>query len=493
MVTDQQVVLLRQRRMEGKTQQTSAAMAGMSVRSTHKWQRGPLPSETGQERWWRTRTDPFDGVWEEEIEPLLQGEAAGRLRATTIIEWLEERYPGRFSASQLRTMQRRLQDWRALNGPDQEVYFPQEHPPGREAQTDFTHCNSLGVTIGGRPYRHLLFQLVLSHSGWRYAEVVAGETFLALKQGLQNALWELGGVPQVIRSDNTSALTHEMRRSRGRALNDAYGELLDHYGLRSTLINSGESHENGVAEQAHYRLKDALDQALMLRGSRDFDTAGEYAGFVRKVVDRRNRLVWGKLEQELPHLQPLPPAPVPEYVNYRARVRKWSTIQAAGRTYTVPSRLIGKEVQIRLYAEHLEVYYKDHLVERMERVRGEREARVDYRHIIGSLVRKPGAFARYRFREQMFPTMTFRLSYDALKRWRGEWADVEYVRILHLSATTMESTVDSALALLLEAGEPFDYASVRELANPAPPRAPVLSLPGMPDLRVYDSLLAGVT
>ena len=399
MVTDQQVVLLRQRRMEGKTQQTSAAMAGMSVRSAHKWQRGPLPSETGQERWWRTRTDPFDGVWEEENEPLLQGEAAGRLRATTIIEWLEERYPGRFSASQLRTMQRRLQDWRALNGPDQEVHFPQEHPPGREAQIDFTHCNSLGVTIGGRPYRHLLFQLVLSHSGWRYAEVVAGETFLALKQGLQNALWELAGVPQVIRSDNTSALTHEMKHSRGRALNDAYGELLDHYGLRSTLINSGESHESGVAEQAHYRL----------------------------------------------------------------------------------------------YAEHLEVYYKDHLVERMERVRCEREARVDYRHIIGSLVRKPGAFARYRFREQMFPTMTFRLSYDALKRWRGERADVEYVRILHLSATTMESTVDSALALLLEAGEPFDYGTVKELANPAPPRAPVLSLPGMPDLRVYDSLLAGVT
>ena len=175
-----------------------------------------------------------------------------------------------------------------------------------------------------------------------------------------------------------------------------------------------------------------------------------------------------------------------------SRKSKWSTIQAAGRTYTVPSRLIGKEVQIRLYAEHLEVYYKDHLVERMERVRGGREARVDYRHIIGSLVRKPGAFARYRFREQMFPTMTFRLSYDALKRWRGERADVEYVRILHLSATTMESTVDSALALLLEAGEPFDYASVRELANPAPPRAPVLSLSGMPDLRVYDSLLVGV-
>ena len=492
LVTDQQVALLRQRQMEGKKQQTAAAMAGMSERSARKWQCGPLPSETKQERRWRTRPDPFDGVWDEEILPLLQGEAAGRLRATTIIEWLEEKSPGRFSASQLRTLQRRLQDWRALNGPDQEVYFPQEHPPGREAQLDFTHCNSLGVTLGGRRYRHLLFQLVLSHSGWRYAEVVAGETFVSLKQGLQNALWELGGAPQVIRSDNSSALTHEIKRSRGRALNDNYAELLEHYGLEATLINSGESHENGVAEQAHYRLKDALDQALMLRGSRDFDSAESYTGFVRKVVERRNRLVQGKLEQERPRLQCLPPAPVPEYVNYQARVRKWSTIQAAGRTYTVPSRLIGKEVQLRLYAERLEVYYKGHLVERMERVRGEREANVNYRHVIGSLVRKPGAFARYRFREQMFPTMTFRLAYDALKRWRGERTDVEYVRILHLAATTMESTVDSALALLLEAGEPFDYATVKELANPASPRAPVLSLPGMPDLRVYDSLLAGV-
>ena len=200
--------------------------------------------------------------------------------------------------------------------------------------------------------------------------MVAGETFLALKQGLQKALWALGGAPLAIRSDNISALTHEMKRSRGRTFNDSYAELLDHYGLCSTLINAGESHENGVAEQAHYRLKDALDQALMLRGSRDFDTAESYTGFVRKVVDRRNRLLWGKLAQERPHLQLLPPAPVPEHVNYRARVRKWSTIQSAGRTYTVPSRLIGKEMQIRLYAEHLEVYYKDHLVERMERIRG---------------------------------------------------------------------------------------------------------------------------
>ncbi len=479
--------------MESKTQETAAAQAGMSVRSARKWQSGLLPSATKPEHRWRTRPDPFDGVWEDEIEPLLRGDPAGKLKATTIIDWLEEQHPGRFSAAQLRTLQRRLQDWRALHGPEREVYFPQEHPPGREAQIDFTHCGELKVTIAGQPpYRHLLFQLILSHSGWRYAEVAAGETFLALQQGLQNALWTLGGVPQILRSDNTSAATHEVKRSRGRALNDNYAALLDHYGLHSTRINRGQSHENGVAEQGHYRLKDALDQALILRGSRDFNTAGDYAGFVRQMVARRNRLVEGKLEQEMACLRPLPPAPVPEYVNYQARVRKWSTIQVAKRTYTVPSRLIGKEVQIWLYADWVEVYYNGHLVERMERVRGEGEAHVNYRHVIGYLVRKPGAFARYRFREQLFPTMHFRLAYDALREWRGERADVEYVRILHLSATTMESTVDSALALLLEAGDPFDYSAVKELASPAPPRAPVLSLPSMPDLRVYDSLLAGV-
>ncbi len=265
--------------------------------------------------------------------------------------------------------------------------------------------------------------------------------------------------------------------------------LLDHYGLRSTRINPGQSHENGVAEQRHYCFKDAIDQALILRGSRDFDTADDYTLFVGRMVHRRNRFAQGKLEQEMASLRPLPPAPMPEYVNYRAQVRKWSTIQEAGRTYTVPSRLIVKELQIALYADWVEVYYKDHLVERMERVRGEREANVNYRHVIGSLVRKPGAFPRYRFREQLLPTRQFRLSYDALREWRGERADVEYVRILHLAATTMEATVDSALALLLETGRPFDYSEVRDLAEPKPPEAPVLILAGQPDLKIYDGLL----
>ena len=389
--------------MEGKTQQASAAAAGMGVRSARRWKRDPLPSEKKEERSWRTHPDAFSGVWDEEIVPLLRGNPRGKLQATVIFEWLQERHPGRFNASHLRTLQRRMRDWRALHGPDREVYFEQKHPPGREAQMDFTHCGELGVTIGGEPFDHLLFQFILSHSGWRYARVCFSETFSALVSGLQGALWELGAVPEVVRSDNLSAATHDLRESKGRAFNESYQAILEHYGLKATRTNPRSAHENGVAEQGHRRLKGAIAQALILRGSADFESVDEYTAFVRRIVDRRNRLIREKLAREYPHLRELPSAPVPEYVSYRTRVRKWSTIRIASRTYSVPSRLIGVEVDVRLHTDQIEMYYKGHLVESMERIRGGGEALIDYHHIIGSLVRKPGAFARYRFREQMFP------------------------------------------------------------------------------------------
>ena len=360
--------------MEGKSQQGAAAASGMSVRTARTWQRGRLPSEKKGKRRWRTRPNPFAGVWIEEVERLLRSDVEGALQATTILEWLDERHPGRFSVSQLRTLQRRVRDWRALSGPDREVFFEQEHPPGREAQVDFTHCGELGVTICGEPFGHLLFHFVLSHSGWRYVDVAYGETFAALVKGMQGALWELGGVPEVLRTDNLSAATHELKGNGGRALNERYAAVLAHYGLRSTRTNPRSSHENGVAEQGHHRLKGALGQALILRGSRDFRSVEAYISFVRQVADKRNRLVGAKLEHERRCLRPLPPAPVPEYVTYRTKVRKWSTIRVANRTYTVPSRLIGMEVEVRQYADHLEVYYKGSPVERMDRVHGAGEA-----------------------------------------------------------------------------------------------------------------------
>ncbi|MCY4653543.1 MAG: IS21 family transposase [Dehalococcoidia bacterium] len=492
MITDQQVVLLRQKIMEGKTQKAAAASAAMSERSARDWQLGELPSDRKKaRRRWRSRPDPFADVWESDVVPLLRTDPDGDLSATIILEWLDERHPDRFGGSQLRTLQRRMRDYRALHGPDKEVYFEQDHPPGREAQLDFTHCSELGVTIGGQPFRHMLFHLVLSHSGWSYAEVCFGETFAALVKGLQGALWELGGAPRVVRTDNLSAATHDLKNSRGRAINARYEAVLAHYGVEHTRTNPRSSHENGVVEQGHRRLKNRVLQALILRGSRDFESEREYVEFIRRIVDRRNRLAHSKLKRERRHLLPLPPAPVPEYVNYSCRVRRWSTIRVANRTYSVPSRLIGMEVNVRLYADRIEVYYKDHLVESMERIHGGGEAQIDYRHIIASLVRKPGAFARYRFREQMFPTHTFRRTYDALCEWKGERADVEYVRILHLAATTMESEVDRVLRRLLESGLSFDYAMVRQLSAPDPPPVPDLKRVGVVDLSVYDRLLVG--
>ncbi len=492
MVTDAQVKRLRQKRMKGKTLAAAAAAAGMSVRSAQTWERGFLPSESKAARTWRTRADPFAGVWEQEIEPWLAGDTAGVLEATTLLERLADRRPQEFHPGQLRTLQRRLRDWRALHGPDREVIFPQQHVPGREAQIDFTHARELGVTIAGDLFDHLLFELVLSYSGWRFVAVYSGgETYEALVAGLQGGLWALGGVPEVVRSDNLSAATHELRNSGGRALTERFASVLAHYGLASTRIHPGRSHENGVAEQAHDTLKSGLAQALLLRESREFATVADYEVFVEGVVARLNRRVTVRLETERPCLRPLPLAPLPAYSIYQVVVRRWSTIRVGGRTYSVPSRLIGHEVEVRQHAEQVEVFYRDRLVESMPRLRGERDHRIDYRHVIWSLVRKPGAFARYRFREELFPSATFRQAYDALRRHRGERADVEYVRVLHLAASTMEAEVERALTALLSEGEPFDYAAVRNRVTPARPALPELAIPRAPDLATYDDLLQG--
>jgi len=490
MVTDLQVRLLRRKLREGKSQEAAAAAAGMSVRSARQWQRDGLPSKSKTPRHWRTRKDPFAGVWDQEVVPLLESDKDSDLEATTILEFLDERHPGQFIPAQVRTLQRRIRDWRALYGPDKEVYFEQVHPPGREASVDFTHATRLGVTIQGQLLRHLLFLLRLSFSKWTWVNLAFGETYEALVAGVQGAVWDLGGVPAVLRSDNLSAATHELKRSGGRALTQRFKAVLDHYGMDSTRIRPGKSHENGIAEKAHDLVKSSLAQALVLRGSKEFRSVEAYLGFVREVIERtHNRHVADRLAEEKHFLKSLPSSSVPSYTLHRPKVRRWSTIRVAGRTYSVPSRLRGHEVDVRLHPDVLEVRYNDRVIETMPRLRGERDHRIDYRHIIWSLVRKPGAFARYRFREDLFPTMTFRLAYDALRRYRGQRADVEYVRVLHLAAKTMESSVESALDQLLSCEEPFDYAAVRAVVTPERPSVPEVRI-GTPDLGAYDRLIA---
>ena len=305
----------------------------------------------------------------------------------------------------------------------------------------------------------------------------------------RGALWALGGVPAVVRQDNLSAATHTLRESGGRALNKRFRDVLDHYGLESSRIEPGKGHQNGVAEKGHDVLKTKLAHALVERGSRDFGTVDEYLAFVRDVIERRMPPDPTRMAEERSRLHPLPSVRLPDYTKHDAKVRAWSTIHFAKKTYSVSSRLMGKKVEVRQFADHIEVYFRGKLADTMPRIRGEQSYRVDYRHVIWSLVRKPGAFARYRYREELFPTLTFRRAYDALLQDRGERADIEYVRILHLAASTMETDVEGALEDLLSRGKPVDYAAVKALAAPSNAPVPEVHVPP-PNPAEYDFLLA---
>jgi hypothetical protein len=489
MVKDAQVGVLRRRRMEGKTQEAAAAAAAMSVRSARKWESGPYPSLRHKPHTWRTRPDPFGEVFEGEVVPLLARDEKRVLEARTILGELNRRHPEGFSVRQLRTLQRRIRQWRALNGPDKEVFFPQDHRPGREAAYDFTNCDELGVTICGTQFNHLLFELALSFSGWRWPTVALSESYEALLLGVQEALWELGGVMDVLRSDNLSAATHELPRSGGRALTRRYQGLLDHYGLQSTRISPSKAHENGVVEQAHRRTKSILAQMLVVRGRRDFASVEEYERWVREMIEREHNVLLGdKLVEERRHLHELPAVALPAYTTFTVTVRRWSTIRVVNHTYSVPARLIGERVRVHLHHDHLEVYFAGKLIEQLPRMRGQRWARIDYHHVIWSLVKKPGAFARYRWREELFPSLVFRRTYDALRSFHGERADAQYVRILHLAAVSGEEVVERTLSELLEGGERFDADRVRLTVRPERPSVPTVAI-GTPDLKVYDALL----
>jgi hypothetical protein len=381
--------------------------------------------------------------------------------------------------------------WRAERGPDKEVFFPQTHTPGRMGAIDFTHGDELGVTIAGAVFAHLFFHFVLAFSGLRFVQLAFGETFEALLSGLQGAFFAVGGVPEILRLDNLSAATHELKETGGRALTTRFAAVAEHYGFTASRIRPREAHENGVVEKAHDLLKSALEQALIVRGSRDFATVEAYVAFVERVVHEKFHTGHEtEIAAERAALRPLPAVKLPEYTRVRAMVRRWSTVNVAGRIYSVPSRLIGHFVEARVHANVVEVRLPgvEKPVATMERLRGDAKHRIDYRHVIWSLVHKPGAFAQYRYREDIFPSLVFRRAYDALRSRRGDRADVEYVRILHLAASTTERAVEIALGALLDCDVAFDYADVKAIAHPEQPVIPELQI-GAPDLARYDALL----
>ena len=483
MVKDQQVRRLVKLKKNEKTLTMAAAKAGMSRKTARKYLKsGKLPSQCQPERYWRTRSDPFESVWPEVKEILKRSPT---VEAKAVFDHLCRQQEGAFQQGQLRTLQRRIKQWKAEYGEAKEVMFPQKYQPGHQAQSDFTFMGRLGVTIQGQPFPHLLYHFVLAYSNWEATTLCFSESFESLSLGLQNALWELGALPEEHRTDRLSAAVKNLKREE---LTERYQALLRHFGMRSSRTQAGKAHENGDVEQSHHRLKRAIEQELLLRCSRDFSSREEYEGFVAVIVSRRNAARQKRLGEELAVMRPLPARRLDDFTRQWVRVSPSSTIRVRHNTYSVDSRLIGERVQVRGWADQVEVYYGGRRQARMPRLRGEGKHRIDYRHVIHSLVRKPGAFTRYRWREDLFPGILFRVAYDELRRDCPATADRQYLKILEVAAQEGEQRVREALQVLIERGQRIRFEALREcLVDPVV--EPWEVMVEKMDVGLYDTLL----
>ena len=492
--TDAQVRIMMRERRKGRTQGQAAASANLSSRKTvAKYEkRGKLPSELKEPRCYRTRPDPFVEDWSTVVEML--GDAPN-LEAKVLFEWLCERYLGRYQPGQLRTFQRRVARWRALHQ-DQVAILEQVHRPGEVMQTDGAWLTELEVTIQGQRLKHMLIHCVLPYSNWEWGRVAQSESLAALSLGVESALRELGCVPEYLQTDNSSAATYwPGAKGQGggkRAYTDGYLQLLGAYGLEPRTTHLRSPQENGDVESMHGGVKRALEQHLLLRGSRDFGSLGEYEAFLFGVMERRNHPRQARLSQELAVMKPLPATSPFISKQVRVRVTRGSLIRVQKNSYSVPTSLIGHHVAVHIHEWHLEVYYQSQLMETLPRLLGKNQHRVNYRHVIDSLLRKPGGFRDYRYRDDLFPSLVFRRAWEQLKRWLPpRKADLTYLRILRLAARTLESDVASALEQLLASPGRWNETDVEQLIQPEPISVPQL-VSGDVDLQCYDQLLSEV-
>jgi hypothetical protein len=490
MVTDQQVRRLFKLIQTEQNFGIAAMKAGMDEKTARKYRMlGKLPSELEKRHTWRTRKDLFKDAWPA-IKVMLEINAG--LEAKTLFEDLQRRHPGRFADGQLRTLQRRIKIWRASEGPPKEVFFTQVHTPGQLGQSDFTSMNKLGMTIGGRPFDHLIYHFVLTYSNWETGTICFSESFESLSQGLQNALWKLGGVPQDHRTDCLT--TAVQKTSHPDDFTRRYQDLLDHYSLTGCKTNPNSPHENGDVEQRHHRFKRAVDQSLLLRNSRDFADRHEYERFLRRLFKQLNAGRKGRFLEEQAVLHRLPKHRIDACKSSTTTVGPSSTIRVNHNVYSVDSRLIGERIKVRLFMDHLEIWYGQKRVDLLPRLRGEGKHKINYRHIIDSLVRKPGAFDNYRYRNELFPTSRFRIAYDELKKRHSQLqATRQYLNILYLAAKESEAAVDAVLRVMIDKDIAISDEQVEALVQSSEP-VPVVTEVLIPavDLTCYDQLLVEV-
>ncbi len=489
MVTDQQVRRLFKLLQTEKNFGIASLKAGMDEKTARKYSRkGKLPSELAQEHTWQTRQDPFKNVWGNiksmlDVNPGLEGK--------TLFEDLQLKNPGEFADGQLRTLQRRIKIWRAVEGPAKEVFFTQIHKPGELGQSDFTHMNKLGVTIGGIPFDHMIYHFVLTYSNWETGTICFSESFESLSQGIQNALWKLGGVPQNHRTDCLSTAVN--KSGHPEEFTRRYQGLVDHYGVTACKTNPASPHENGDVEQRNYRFKKAVDQALLLRNNRNFDDQAEYEHFLNKLFIQLNAGRNKRFQEEQAVLRRLPKCRIDSCKREEKTVGPSSTIRINHNVYSVESRLVGENIQVRLYMDRLEIWYGQKKIDTLPRLRGEGKYKINYRHIIDSLRHKPGAFKNYRYRDAMFPTIRFRIAYDSLKeRYTEKSAAKRYLSILNLAAKESEIAVDNALRVLIDKNMEIGKDQVEALMQSKESVfiATDIDIPAI-DLTCYDRLLQG--
>lgn len=453
-----QVSFYMAQRKKGLSQHAASTTAGISVRSGRRIEKGQW--QQSSERHWRTRQDPLELVWENEILPLLASRP--RLSPTTVLEYLQDKYPGQYPDTVRRTLQRRIRTWKACHGEELEIMFRQEHKPGLRALSDFTQLKNTVITLNGRPLEHKLFHFRLEWSRWSWVRVVTGgESFTALAEGLQEALGQLGGVPQEHRTDSLAAAWKNLSEDDHRDQTERYAQLCEHYGMTPSRNNPGRGHENGSVESAHGHLKQRIRQALLLRGSNDFQSLEEYRRFVTQQVLRHNQRNQDLVQQELAFLTPLPRNRCADYEEFSVRVSSSSTINVKFVVYSVPSRLIGQMLKVRLWDDRLSCYVGSDEVMSSHRVRaakGKRRARcINFRHVIGSLVKKPGAFYHAALRNDILPNDEWRQLWQRMcSRLTPQLASRLMVNALKLAAEQEDISLIAKRVseLLLEPGEP---------------------------------------
>lgn len=488
MVTDSQVRMLMKLVNQEQLLKTAAAKAGMSEKTARKYRKsGTLPSQCKVIHDWRTRTDPLDPDDWRWVQEMLENNEG--IEAKTLFEALQREQPGKYQDGQLRTFQRRVKLWRALKGPGHEVFFPQVYTPGEWCESDFTRMKPLGVTIKGIPFDHMLYHFVLCYSNWETGTICFSESYESLSAGLQNALWTLGGVPKYHRTDNLTSAVNPVGNPEVFTAN--YQGLAKHYGFESHKIQPGCPNENGDIEKRHDQLKKTVDQALRLRGSRDFASREDYEQFLQKLFDQLNSGRRERLKEELVLLYRLPRKRHDDYTEIECKVTRFSTIRVLKNSYSQHSRLIGDRVKARVYADHIDVWYAQRRIEVLPRLRGENGHYINYRHIIDWLVRKPGAFANYRYKDDLFPTSQFRIAYDLLCSEHGsKRGNKHYLKILNLAAHESQTLVNESLRFLINRSDQIDSDIVEGMVKSGlqPPAVTDVEVEPV-DLRIYDQLL----